>query len=121
MVEPANTVWGRWVHQHTHHEPFEPERGWAFESSGPLSGANGALPWIVFERDRAQFDAEFPLLRVERVEYHTPVRYLLSGGVSMRQLVPDWSFGVLTWCERMLAPLNRWLGMFMTVHVRKQG
>lgn len=119
MVEPANTLWGRWVYQHMHHEPFEPERDWSFESTGPLSGANGALPWVVFVRDRAQFDAQFPQLRVELVEYHTPLRYLVSGGVSMKQLVPDWSFAPLTWSERMLGPLNKKLGMFMTIHVRR--
>ncbi len=119
MIEPANTPWARMIYQRCHHEPFDPSRGWAFESSGPLSGANGALPWIVFVRDRARFGAEFPALHVARVECHTPFRYLLSGGVSMRQLVPDWSFRPLTVCERVAGPLNNLLGMFMTIHVRK--
>jgi hypothetical protein len=33
---------------------------WSFPAVGPLSGANGALPWILFERDRARFEREFP-------------------------------------------------------------
>lgn len=45
MVEPWVSSWSRWVYQHLHSEPFLPEaREWSFPSSGPLSGANGALP-----------------------------------------------------------------------------
>jgi SAM-dependent methyltransferase len=44
----------RFVLKYLHHEPFNPKsETWSFQSSGPLSGANGALAWIVFERDKA--------------------------------------------------------------------
>ena len=62
MIEPANTVWGRFIYQNFHHEAFDPKAEWAFESQGPLSTANGALPWIVFHRDREVFEKEFPKL-----------------------------------------------------------
>ena len=52
MVEPWNNPWSKWVFQNLHHEPFDPDAGWKLKSSGPLSGANGALPWILFERDK---------------------------------------------------------------------
>jgi SAM-dependent methyltransferase len=51
--------------RHLHHEPCDPgAASWGFASSGPLSGANGALAWIVFERDRALFERRFPELRL---------------------------------------------------------
>src|SRR4051812_34265251 len=51
MVEPWVTPWSTFVYQHFHPEPFRPEAAqWEFPASGPLSGANGALPWMVFER-----------------------------------------------------------------------
>ena len=94
MIEPWVTTWGRWVYTHLHHEPFDPEaRQWEFPQSGPLSGANGALPWILFMRDRSQFEQEFPMWKVQSIQPIMPFRYLISGGVSLRSLVPGWSFG----------------------------
>jgi SAM-dependent methyltransferase len=60
MLEPWVSPWSTFVYTHLHHEPFRissPE--WSFPEQGPLSGANGALPWIVFERDRAREIALF--------------------------------------------------------------
>jgi SAM-dependent methyltransferase len=91
MIEPWVSSWSKIVYTKLHHEPFRPDaEEWEFPSSGPLSGANGALPWIVFERDRSRFEREFPQWKIERVEKIMPMRYLLSGGVSMRPLLPGW-------------------------------
>jgi hypothetical protein len=63
------------------------------ELTGPLSGANGALPWIIFERYRAQFEQEFPQWHLQMIKPFMPFCYLISGGVSMRNLMPGWTFG----------------------------
>ena len=108
MLEPWNTVWSRFVYRRLHHEPFDPDTAdWRIAPGGPLSGANSALPWIVFERDRTRFEREFPMWRVQTVETTMPFRYLLSGGVSMRSLMPGWSFGLWRRAEQALAP---WMG-----------
>ena len=81
MVEPWVTFWSRFVYGRLHHEPFHPESvSWSFPSSGPLSGANIAIPWIVFSRDRTQFEKEYPELQIEQVRPFLQGRYLLSGG-----------------------------------------
>ena len=36
MIEPWSTPWSRFVYKHLHHEPFQPEGGWTFPSSGAL-------------------------------------------------------------------------------------
>ena len=82
MIEPANSLWGRLIYKNLHHEPFNPKADWKIPDIGPMSGANGALPWIVFVRDQALFQEQFPHLKIESITYHTPLRYLLSGGVS---------------------------------------
>ncbi len=120
MIEPANSLWGRFIYQNFHHEPFVPEGGWVIPSTGPLSDANGALPWIVFERDQQKLKNKYPNLETKNIEYHTPLRYLLSGGVSMRQLLPDFLFGGITLLEKILKPLSKVFSMFMTIEVQKR-
>ncbi|MDH5680435.1 MAG: class I SAM-dependent methyltransferase [Spirochaetota bacterium] len=120
MIEPANTIWSRFVYKNFHHEAFDPRAGWVLEDSGPLSSANGAIPWIVFKRDRKLFEREYPDLDIVEYKSHSPIRYLFSGGVSMRQLVPGSCYSVIKGAEYLLWPFNSLLGMFCTVIVRKR-
>ena len=120
MVEPWKTPWSSFVYKNLHHEPFDPDATkWAFPSSGPLSGANGALPWIIFSRDRDSWPRVAPLLDVESIEPDWPFSYLASGGVSMRSLSPGWSFPVYRFTERILSPLQSLLAMFALITIRK--
>jgi SAM-dependent methyltransferase len=120
MIEPWVTSWSRFVYRRLHPEPFDPDaQSWEFPSSGPLSGANSALPWIVFNRDRGRFHTEFPLLRIESVEPMMPVRYLLSGGVSLRSLQPGWTFPLWRSLERALKPYWPAMAMFARIVIRR--
>jgi SAM-dependent methyltransferase len=121
MIEPWVSPWSRLVYTHLHHEPFRPDaEAWSFPSTGPLSGANSAIPWIVFVRDRAKFEAKFPGFVIEQIQPFLPFRYLLSGGVSMRSLMPGFSHGLWTRVEGMLAPQMSYLAMFAFVSIRKR-
>jgi len=121
MIEPWVSAWSRFVYARFHSEPFRPEASsWSFPSTGPLSGANGAVPWIVFERDAALFRELFPELVVEKIEPCMPFRYLFSGGVSLRSLAPGWSFPVLTFLERLTQPWMRSLAMFAFIQLERR-
>lgn len=116
MIEPWVTPWSRFVWGPLHHEPFLPDtQSWSFPKSGPLSGANGALPWIVFERDREIFRERFPEFEIRSIRVNLPLRYLLSGGVSMRSLMPGWSFPAWLKFEQWLGPWMNTIGTFATI------
>jgi SAM-dependent methyltransferase len=120
MIEPWVTPWSRFVYTRVHHEPFEPAaREWEFPSSGPLSGANGALPWILFERDRSRFEREFPLWSIDVVAPLMPFRYLVSGGVSLRSLMPGWSSKIWSSLERGMGVHARRMAMFARIVLRR--
>jgi SAM-dependent methyltransferase len=122
LIEPWVSRWSRIIYTRLHHEPFRPQTpDWAFPAQGPLSGANGALPWIVFERDRAQFEREFPQWRIETIRPFMPFRYLVSGGVSLRALMPGWTFGAWRGLERLFDPWMKTWAMFALVVVRRAG
>jgi SAM-dependent methyltransferase len=121
MIEPWSTSWSRFVYRHLHHEPFDVAApDWVLPPGGPLSGANGALPWIVLHRDRARFDSRWPEFTVDRLTPIMPLRYLLSGGVSLRALMPSWTTGPWRGVERLLEPFSDVFGMFVFAVVRKR-
>ncbi|WP_319543676.1 methyltransferase domain-containing protein [uncultured Pseudodesulfovibrio sp.] len=120
LIEPWVTPWSSVVYTHLHHEPFEPDvKQWEFPSCGPLSGANGALPWIICSRDSHVWDDLLPDLRVESITPDWPFSYLASGGVSMRSLSPGWSFSSWRFLEKLLSPLRTKLAMFAAITIRK--
>jgi hypothetical protein len=76
-LEPWDSAWGaRWIYRHLHSEPFEPNAlGWTLPEQGgigPLSGANRAIPWIIFVRVRVRFERLFPELKIFTVQIDYP-------------------------------------------------
>ncbi|MFY9824599.1 MAG: methyltransferase domain-containing protein [Thermoanaerobaculia bacterium] len=120
MVEPWVTGWSRLIYTRLHHEPFLPAGDWEIPAGGPLSGANGALPWILFERDRERFEREAPAWRVRSVEPIMPLRYLVSGGISLRSLAPAASYPLWRGLERALSPWSHRLAMFAHVVLERR-
>lgn len=119
MVEPYNSTWGRFVYKNFHHEIFNPKAGWKIKGKGDLSRANGAIPWIIFKRDRSIFKKKFPDLKIKLFQPHTPFRYLVSGGFTLPQFLPNFSCKIIASIEKLLSPLNHKLGMFVTIVIKK--
>ena len=115
-IEPWVTWWSTIIYSKLHHEPFDPEaENWTIPLSRLLSGANSALPWIIFKRDRDLFERQFPQWKIQEISLKMPFRYLVSGGLSMRTLMPDWTFGFWRWLETSLSPWINKLAMFALI------
>lgn len=121
MIEPWATSWSAFIYKYFHEEAFDKYAGdWKFKKGGPLTASNQALPWIVFERDRQIFEAKYKQWKIADLTLHSPIRYLLSGGISMRALWPDRLYFIVNFIEYLLVPLNRYLAMFATIVLKKE-
>ena len=122
LVEPANTLFAGVMHRLFHVENFDPHQNdWSLSETGRLSAANNALPWIIFVRDRGRFEILYPDLLIRTIELSHPFRYILSGGVSRRPLVPHFLYPGVECLERVLAPWNKYLALFMRVVIERRG
>lgn len=119
MVEPFITWWGYFIYKFLHPERFDPKAGWKIQGKGRMSDSNTALPWIIFKRDRKIFEQKFPELRILRIEPHSPIRYLVSGGVTKPQLIPTFLYQTIKDLEGILSPFNSYIGMFVTIELEK--
>lgn len=121
VVEPWVTPWSRLVYTRLHHEPFAPQAAeWELAGGGPLSGANGALPWILFARDRERFEREAAEWTIRSIAPIMPFRYLVSGGISLRSLMPAASHSLWQGLERALDPWRDRLAMFAHVVLERK-
>ena len=116
MVEPWVSGWSRFIYPRLHHERFDPEAEWEFPTSGPISGSNQALPWIIFQRDREIFEREFPQWRILALRPGMALRYLVSGGLSTRSLMPAWTYSLWVQAER----LSHLGGMFVFIVLERK-
>ncbi len=110
----------RWILKYAHHEPYFPKaKHWHFESTGPLSGANGALAWMIFERDKKRFERLFPHLRIIRYQPHSPLQYWLSGGLKPWQALPACAWGLIEKLDALLIKLSPQFGSFVNIEIIK--
>jgi SAM-dependent methyltransferase len=113
MIEPWLTIWSKLVYRYLHHEPIDDTvTEWVIPTDGPLSGANSAMPWIIFERDKLIFSKKYPLLMRKDIKVMMPIKYLVAGGISLRSMTPNFLFSFWTILENVLSPFSNVIGMF---------
>jgi len=54
-----------------------------------------------------------------KIQYHTPLMYLISGGLAFRQLLPNFSYSFFRGIDRLLSIISSQLSMFMTIEIKK--
>ena len=120
MLEPWVTDWSLKAYSFLHHESIKPDsKDWYFNSSGPLSGSNQALPWIVFSRDIERFQKNFPNLKIKKIQPMMPFRYIFSGGLSSWVGLPGFCYSVVKRFETLFErKMDKW-GMFALIILEK--
>lgn len=94
---------------------------WETPVNGPMNGANQALSYLVFVRDREEFENKYPNLKiVHQQRSHNYLKYLLSGGLNFRQLIPDWMSPLIAGIQYGLLPLDHFLCLHHYIVIRKE-
>jgi SAM-dependent methyltransferase len=107
-----------WIFKFLHHEPFnEKAETWQFDSTGPLSCANGALCWIIFYRDREKFKQLFPELCIDAIEPHSPLCYWLAGGLKPWSLLPKKCFRLASMVDDAVSAVVPQLSSFVDIEL----
>jgi SAM-dependent methyltransferase len=103
-------------------EGFDKEfPSWQTPVAGPMNGANQALSYIVFKRDRVEFERKHPKLEIIHQELcKNHFKYLISGGLNFRQLLPTWMSPVINFFQRILFPFNCWTSLHHVIVIRKK-
>ena len=119
MTEPANSALARFIYKRFHHEPFDEKGQREIKAGNPLSNSNQALPYIYFERDLNLFKKDFPLLKINSINYHSPFSYIISGGVSRSAMLPFFMYNFVKGIEWLFSPFFKQIGLFCTIEIEK--
>ena len=119
MTEPANSSLARFIYKRFHHEPFDEKGQREIKAGNPLSNSNQALPYIYFERDLDLFKKDFPSLKINSINYHSPFSYIISGGVSRSAMLPFFMYNFVKGIEWLFSPFFKQIGLFCTIEIDK--
>lgn len=93
---------------------------WNTPDAGPMYRPNQALSYIVFIRDRTQFEKLFPSLNIVYMATAPHyLQYIISGGLNFKQLLPNFMHKLIEIIETMLKPLDSWLAVHHVIVLKK--
>jgi SAM-dependent methyltransferase len=119
MIDVAATPFARFFFSNFHPEPFSPKLDWQFAQNDSMMDSNQALSWIVFERDLARFQREHPGLVLEEKRFLPWLPYLLSGGVTRRDVLPRMIVPAIIGTDRLLSGLYPLFALHWFIRLRK--
>jgi SAM-dependent methyltransferase len=120
MIEVAHTPFSKFFFHNFHPEPYLPQlANWSFTQSDAMMDANQALSWMVFIRDAEIFKQEFPQLNIEIIEHLPWLSYLVSGGVTKRNIVPKFLSTIILGLEKLLTPIRPLCALHWHIRIRK--
>ncbi len=120
MIEVAHTPFARFFFKNFHPEPYEDSRReWSFGQQDSMMDSNQALSWMVFVRDRERFERLYPGLAIETFAYTPWFTYLISGGVTKRDLIPRFLNPLFFGMEWLLTPLRPLFALHWHIRIRK--
>jgi SAM-dependent methyltransferase len=125
LIEPHKGALSKFVHSRVHKDEFFDlgQIHWEQpEATGALSEANQALSDIVFGRDRELFELEFgDSLKISHAGYvANQLRFLTSGGLNYRQMLPNWTSGILTALEWSMSKMGKHLSLHQVWIIQKK-
>ncbi|MGZ4049862.1 MAG: methyltransferase domain-containing protein, partial [Bacteroidia bacterium] len=97
------------------------QKEWVNESLGFMNGANQALSYIVFVRDKKIFEEKYPNLEIViQKPLNNYMRYLLSGGLNFRQILPSFFSPIIKFFELIFMPFNSIFALHHIIVIRKK-
>lgn len=123
LIEPYYGLFASQFYKHIHStEHFNPnQKNWESEQEmGVMTNANQALSYIVFVRDKNIFQSEYPNLEIIlNKPLDNYLRYLFSGGLNFRQILPYYCNYSLIAIEKILIPVKKQISLHNLIIIRK--
>jgi SAM-dependent methyltransferase len=81
--------------------------------------SNSAIPTILFKREEKRFKVEYPRLQIIKKDLLTFFLYPLSGGIKHRSFIPNWSFSIIGFIEKLMRPVAKLFAFRIFIVIEK--
>jgi len=124
LIEPHNGFFSRLLHKNLHNDEYFDTKKTQWDNNksfGPLANANQALAHNIFVRDISIFKEKYGgSLEIIHEQYElNGLRYLFSGGLNFKQLLPSFSDYFLRMLEILFSPLAKFWTPYKMIVIKK--
>jgi SAM-dependent methyltransferase len=123
LIEPYYGILANFIYKRIHESEYFDEKEdfkLKIQNKTAMEKANQALSYIYFVKNKKKFQENFPNLEVVRtLIFGNYLRFLFSGGLNFRKILPDFFIGPLKFIEKIFMPLKRVFGLHYLIVVRK--
>jgi len=85
-----------------------------------MEKANQALSYIYFIKNRKKFDKKFSKLKIyEEYVFNNYLRFLFSGGLNFKKILPDFLTIFIKFVEKIISPFKHILGIHHLIVIKK--
>ena len=123
LVEPYYGPLAKILYKQVHDsEYFDAEEKFntKVENKTAMEKANQALSYIFFIKNSKKFKENFPKLEiVNTYVFDNYIRFLLSGGLNFKTLIPDFFNFFIILIEKLISPLKKIFGIHYLIVIKK--
>jgi SAM-dependent methyltransferase len=123
MIEPYYGILSSLIFPFLHEDEIfdKKQNKWKNSALSPMKNANQALSYVVFKKNINEFNKNFPNLElIHHKTLNNYLRYLISGGLNFKQILPDSFEPSIKFIEFLLSPLSAQLSLFHVLVIRKK-
>jgi len=122
LIEPFHGPLSRFIHNHMHKNEFYDRNASAIKNTNlPMSDANQALSHIVFFREKFFFKKKYSSLEIVQFrKINSYLRYIMSGGINFKQLLPDFMIPIIRLVEIIFTPISYFFCIHYLIVIRKK-
>ncbi len=123
LIEPYHGLFASFLYKRLFStETFDKtQKEWITPESNIMQGANQALSYIVFKRDLEKFQKTYPELEIIlQKPINSYQRYLISGGLNFRALLPNFCIPLLRFSEFIFYPIRKCFALHHVIIIRKK-
>tara|TARA_B110000971_G_C19953336_1_gene474444 strand:- start:461 stop:1267 length:807 start_codon:yes stop_codon:yes gene_type:complete len=124
LIEPHLGFLSKLLFKNIHKEEYfdEHEKEWdSFQKNGPMNNANQALAHNIFERDELLFEKKYgnKLKIIDKRYILNGFRFICSGGLGFKQILPSFTLNVLKAIELIFSPIAKFWTPFRMIVIKK--
>lgn len=121
LVEPYYNFLSTIIYNNISKNEFfdKKQKSWS-NNTKSMSGANQALSYNIFIRDFKKFSKKYKNFEIVEIKpLNNYLRYIFSGGLNFKQLLPSWLFFFLKIIEFILNPLKHFFAIHYIIVIKK--
>jgi hypothetical protein len=123
LIEPYYGTLAKFIYKRIHQsEYFDQKESFDFKikDKTAMEKANQALSYIYFIKNKEKFQKNFPQLEIVHTSiFGNYLRFIFSGGLNFRKILPDFLMSLIKIIENILFPLKKILGLHYLIVIRK--